>query len=913
MTGIRQSQPQNPLQLGQTLYEILDLTLIGTPRSATAARYNRVIYNANGGSPVEPLDLVDQDRILDVKAATNMHAAVQDVYVLTADEVQIIGSDQGKATSHTWPVSDVSNIVDLDPQQIQDPHLLLLGQDARGIFLRSLDCSTGHLSSPLHLPATVAGRVVGVLLTRHQLGAHVIVCTVDKGQLKINDLGSSVLGANPTNPTASSVRSVSLGAVHDSAVVGITTASLAAGTADQQVVVTYPDPQGALTVVVLGWSNQMLVSIATATPDTSFAPPEGTVFRVAAGSLLGNGVDQLVVGYSATYQSVKGCAALLLFEWEEAHGTQGLRQLSKYAAASTDSQPLASIDLHLAVGLFGEALPSDQTEETAHAQAGVLGVLIVGGSATFTQLMKGEASILVGLVPVNVVEKTFPPLNRSPGLPQHLTDVMTIGYQSSGFFALPSDVTGQSVILGPPRLSQSLGKGQLLAVIQAPPFEASGDVSSGKPSLTFGQSVSEITGCNVSSNKTWMFSQDTGLSIGVSGQTLGRNVSNSYGHGFDQIDDNSTSTLMQSTTTISVNDLIVLYAMDYYVWTYPVYRKASQETPDGSMAVIFPMTPEPVQSIIPASDPSLGYIPRSQNGVLLSYVNLQPDGYDDSRRLFELVNMSVTDEPSGTTQAYDQTKMVSDTTSKSFMVHNSTMDSAHFSVSATLLAYIPINFGLNLSEGQTYSESDVQTTMLSHTTTMNITVTSGSVNDIGYEYEMTPYIYYHKDVGCLMVSYEVAMPGKSWAGHYKRCVMLQSLYPNSTDPVLRGFSRSISFEGNADGTVEVNVEVFNNSLTEIQNVVCEFYLGEPSAVGTALKEPESEKMIGQQRVGKLLPTGRATAHMSMSLQQNDQVVVVVAYSAADGTPARQVYWGIYPPSAFADWHAQQVALSAGEG
>ncbi|MEU0837789.1 hypothetical protein, partial [Streptomyces sp. NPDC005969] len=197
MTGSQQSQPQNPLQLGQTLYEVLDVTVIGTPRSAPAARYNRVIYNADGGSPVEPLDLQAQDQIRDVKAATNMHAAVQNVYVLTADKIQIIGSEHGKATSRTWPVSNLTNIVDLDPQQIQDPHLLLFGQDAQSIFLQSLDCSTGHLSSPLCLPTTVTGRVVGALLARNQLDAHAIVCTVHNGQLTVNDLGSSVLGANP--------------------------------------------------------------------------------------------------------------------------------------------------------------------------------------------------------------------------------------------------------------------------------------------------------------------------------------------------------------------------------------------------------------------------------------------------------------------------------------------------------------------------------------------------------------------------------------------------------------------------------------------------------------------------------------------------------------------------------------------
>ncbi|MFG2880586.1 hypothetical protein ACGFYU_37170 [Streptomyces sp. NPDC048337] len=63
--------------------------------------------------------------------------------------------------------------------------------------------------------------------------------------------------------------------------------------------------------------------------------------------------------------------------------------------------------------------------------------------------------------------------------------------------------------------------------------------------------------------------------------------------------------------------------MDYDVWTYPVYRKARQGKPDGSMAAVFPTTPSPVQTITPASTEDMGYRPGSQSGVLLSYVGLQ--------------------------------------------------------------------------------------------------------------------------------------------------------------------------------------------------------------------------------------------------------------------------------------------------
>ena len=903
---VESQQSPNPLQLGQTLYEVLDATVIGTPQGASAACYNRVIYNVTGGTPVESLNLVSQDQILDVKAATDMNAAVQSVFVLTIDEVRIIGSANGSSTSQSWPVSNLSRILDLDPQQTTDPHLLLLGQDTQGIFLQSLDCSTGTLATALRLPATVAGTMVGALLVRKQFDAHVLVCTVESdGQLVVNDLGTSVLGANPS---VSTVNSVTLGATLASAVVGVTTASLIAGTADQQVVVTYPDPHSSLQIAVLGWNKDTLISVATSSPDLAFAPAEAAVFRVAAGHLLGNGMDQVVIGYSATYAKVAGCVALLLLELDEpADRPPSLKLLSTYAAANTGNQPLASIDLHLAVGLFGEALPSDRTALSTDSAAGVLGVLIIGGGATLGQIMKGQASILAGLVTVNPVQKAFPQLNNLPGIPQGMSTLMTIDYRSAAFFALASDVTGQSVILGPPKLSQSLGKGQLLAIVQAPPFESS--VSANKPTLTFGQSVSQIKGYNVSSNKTWMFSQDAGVSIGIFAQTLGQTITNSYGYGFDQVDDNSTSTLVQSTVTISQDDLMVLYAMSYHVWIYPVYRKAKQSAPGGTMAVIFPMTPQPEQSLLPANDPSLGYKPRSQSGVLLSYVNLQPDGYDASLRLFDLIGVPVTDDTSGASVFYDETQMVSENINKSFMVHNSTTDSAHFSFSTTLFDYIPINFGLNLSDGQTYSESDVQTTMLSHTATMSITITAGSVTDIGYAYQITPYIYQHQTMGCLMVTYDIAMPGKRWTNHYMLSqVLLQPLYPNSSDPLLAGFSRSISFHDNKDGTVDVIVEVFNNSLKEILNVVCDFYKGAPTLQGTPQKLVPSGESIGQQTLPTLLGSGRGTLSMNMSLGQNDQVVVSV-YPCGLSSIMSKVYWGIYPSSAFVNWQELRAELA----
>lgn len=894
------TQPANPLQLGQVLYEVQDVTVLATPHGDAEASYQRVVFNADGGTTTESLTLGAQADVLDVRSCADMHSGVRNAYVLTSSSVQMIGTDGTKAVSSTWPVAGAQWIVDLNPLETAGPHLLLLGHDAKGCFLQDLDCTSGAVAPPTRLKA-IGGTPVGAVLLRSQLDAHLVVVSIDGGDLLATDLGPGPLGGapGPVVPTK-----VTVGPIADGATASLAVASLMPGTTDQQLVLAYPDAQGALQVAALGWDKKShaLGPLASLPPDTTFAPPERNVFRVAAGDLLDAGTDQVVVGWSGTFKGTKGCAALALLELDGSGKSPALTVSSHYAAANAGAQPLASIDLHLEVGLFGELLPSSSSAGggAAASTAGVLGVVLVGAGATLAQLLQGKASVLTGLVTVDPTTKAFPPLGDTPGIPSPLSTVTTIDANAPGIFAVPSDVSGQSVVLGPPVLSQAMGKGQLLAVIQAPPFEAS--VSAQKPTLTFSQSDSKMSGYNVNNNKLWMTSEDAGASIGIAGQTLNHNVNKSYGHGFDKLTDHSTTTLVQTTSTITANDLMVMSVMSYNVWTYPVYRKASQATPDGTLAVVFPMTPAPIQTIVPASDASIGYKPSWQSGVLLSYVDVPPDGYDPDGLLFDLQSFPVTDDSGGSTVMYDESQMVSENITKTFMVHNTTTDSAHFSFSTTLFDFVPVNFGLNLSKTDTYSDTKVKTTMLSHTTSMSITITSGAVSDIGYEYQLVPYIYQHATMGCLMVRYGVDMAGESWKSHYKLPgIMLPSIYPNSSDPVLAGFSRAISFGDASDGLVPVEVELFNNSLQTARRVTCEFYQGAPT-VQNVNGKPQlvpTGAMVDSQQLSTIGPGARGTVTQPMSLAEGDQVVVKVYIAPL--VNLAQVYWGIYPASAYTTW------------
>jgi hypothetical protein len=891
------NQPNNPLQLGQTLFEMLDATIVAKPKDKTNAFYNRVVFNSQGGKPQEAVDLGKYDDIVDVKAVTDMHVGKQQVFILTKTGLLRIGSNGNSPQKTAWRLdtSKLIAIIDLNPERTETPVLLLVGKDDRGIFILPFDCQAGIPENPIYIPG-LTGIPQNGLLIRCQLDGHLILCTINNSRIIINDLGNSILKKQLFDSNIDSITSIDLGSIQNDARVSCVTAAMLANNVDRQLMVAFPDANGNCQITVLSYDKNRLVRLTTLTPDLSFAPPERPVFRLATGDLLVNNVEQSILGYIGTYGSVSGCAVLLMMELTADTDSDPvtLKILSHYAAANENQQPFASIDLHLAAGLFGGTI--DNT------QKGVLGVMLLGAAAAAEQLFAAEASILAGLVTVDPINKAFPAMQPGiPGTPQKITTLATIDADTSSFFGLPSDVTGLSVVLGPPQLSQAMGKSQILAIIQAPPYELEGNISTNKPMLTFSQSDNKMEGYNVSSNKMWMFSNDTGVNIGISGQTLGHNVNNSYGNGFDKLDDSSTSTLVQISTSIIDNDLLVLYSMNYYIWTYPVLRKSQQETSDGNLVVIFPMSPSPIQTFVPLNTKSFGFLSVSQNGSLLSYINVPRDGFKPENLLFSQESFPVTQDSAGTTVIFDKNQTIGENINKIYTVHNSASDNAHFSFSQTLFDYIPISFGLNLSNSSTYSESNMETTTLSHNTMMSITISSGSVSDIGYEYQILPYIYQHDTMGCLMVNYDVELLGDLWTqSKLFRLpqVMLIAPYASSGDLMLAHFSRSITFKKKKDGTVDINVSIFNNSLITATDITCEVFLGAPIIENLERKVTPPEDLLGTMKIDELKPTGRGTVSLNATLKENDRVTVNVYYAGL--SMLSKVYWGVYPLAAFAD-------------
>ena len=906
-------QPSNPLQMGQTLYEALDATILATPVGGSHTSYTQVVFASQGGSRGDSAELVldkhpilDGD-ILDARAALDMHSALRKAFVLTANKLVQIGHTASGAELAGWSLenSGMSCIVGFDPHDISSSTLLLAGSDKQGCRLLAFDCTHGKAGGTTTLPG-ISGALLGAVLVRCQLDAHLLILTANAGKLVINDVGAGPWRTQSL--TAPLVTTISLDDCDSSQSVSHDVASMISGTSNQQLVLSYAGSGGCCHVAVVGFDdNGGLTVLATAAPKL-FADAERPAYRVAAGDLMVSGIDLLVVGYPAVYGNVRGCAALLLFELKKVDTSFALCLISNYAGAQSGGQALASIDLHIAAGMFGSA------NDTSNAPSGQLGVVVLGACATAQQLFHGQASVCSALIPVDPIRKSFPLIAPGkPDVPQYMKTVASISPTADRFFGFPSDVTGLSVVLGTPTLSQAIGAQQLLAIVQAPPFQNDDLVCSGKPLLTMQRNASITTSYNVSSNKTWMVSKDAGATLGIGSQQLEKNARKSWGKSFDNIKDKSITKTVQVSIGLIENDMLMIYGMNYYVWTYPVRRLSRTDETAGSMAVIFPASPKPVQTYTPANHKDYGYTPKSQNGMLLSYLNLPHDGLTATGKemLFTLISLPVTQDPQSSSVTFDENKANLETATTSYNVENSTGGSGHFTASTTLLNYLPVSFGLNLSESSSYSEHDAQTTTLSNTVGMSVTIALGDVSDITYGYQVTPYIYQHNELGCLMIGYDVSLSGQKWQKYFgKPQARMIAPYGVTNDAMLAAFSRSITFNKKNDDSVDICVSVFNNSLVAAKNVICSWYLGEPDE---DMNPPTT--VLGKTQIDLIGPAARVALECNAKFSSATQIITVQLETPISGTGLAtgdddspngdlmdtRVYWGIYPPEAFAAW------------
>ena len=467
--------------------------------------------------------------------------------------------------------------------------------------------------------------------------------------------------------------------------------------------------------------------------------------------------------------------------------------------------------------------------------------------------MEGRASLLCGFVGVNRSLNSFGEMPSDDSV-AHLTLAENVKGNFLGtsaattprFLAFPSDLSGRSLVLGPPKFQMAEKCSQILAYVQAPPFDK-GTVNE-RPTLEISMTKGGETNFSVASDKAYTVSKEQTYNLGVDGLglELSTSLNSSYGKNFSKLNDASNSTSITVTTNVSDFDQVLLYQMSYNVWRYPVLcnsEKAQGGDKPSEVIVVIPRDKVPTQIWKPATE--LAYRPRSEVGMLRSYVEVPnwPEHYDEKKLMFAKQGLNVN---LGRSNAHpnvdnnmsnvtlDKNDITNDSDSKNFDVFNTLSNNLTWSSKTGLFESLPINFGLNLETSTTDSLSEIETTSFSIQKTLSVAVTSGSVIHAHHAYSFTPIIYQHGKLGCLMLTWDVTLHGEGWkvgspdedGSVTSPQLCLLRLKTTTENKVLGAFSRSISFKDNLDGTVDIEVEIFNNGATAAEDVSCEFFSGQ---------------------------------------------------------------------------------------
>ena len=912
-----EAPPSHPLQLGQVLYPVQDSTLIYVPKGSSTARFQRVSFKGTQEKPDpvvhDPIDLGSMDDIRNARAVTHWAGGRQEVALLTNSGVSYIAMEDEQEHLETVNAGrDAWQVIGLDPDQPHERVLALLARDRAGYFVELVEVGKNPTlsASPMRLPSQIKGTPLAAELVRRDASAAlVVVVLTDDYLLQVHAVAWRDL-APATSKDAVSTLTLGNALNDEAAQVCVAVARMRPRSSDQQLAVTWIGVNGAPNVSLVGWGDDRQFSVlATTTPDTTFAVPERPVYRVAAADLLGRGVDQLVIGYPATHthhKKVEGCAALMLFELEDDKGSiPVLARRSNYTVADAGDQPLTSYDLHIGAGLFGSCF----------------GIQVIGCGATMADLLAGQASVLCGFVGVTPDAGGLPPM-PADGSVAHISE----GSRTAGnllarmnpearLLGFPSDMAGQSIILGAPHYELKPQCTQILAIVQAAPFDKRTVAgSSGKPQVTIVWSKGSTGGCSVSADVSYTTTKDLSVNMGAGDVfNLSTALHNSYGENFSKVDDTSTTKGMSFHATFDDDDYLLEYEMSFGTWRYPVLSNSEQlegiasDSSDvpAEVIVVVPHQSEPSQMWRPAR--TYAYRPRSEVGMLLSYVDVKPEHYAEQNLLFSRQGSMV--ETGTVTATYDESDMTAASKSKHISVVNSLSSHLGFSGGTELFEVLPITFGLNMGMSWTDSNSKVDTTHIMNHTAMSVGVSFGQVREKKHEFSFTPVIYQHAELGCLMLAWDVPLPsGGAWtSGAVEEDpeltspnVCLLRLEPDAGDPVERAFSRSFYFAKGAGDKVSISVEIFNNGILPAEDVYCDFYLGRPElSYDTKLKKKFLKlpgTMLGRVPMeGALGGAKRTTIKLGELTFSERPAYVTVRLKMGEFTGDDNVFWGEYVP------------------
>lgn len=903
----------HPLQLGQVLYAVNDTSLIFVPPGGKGARFQQVSFGGTTEAPKpvihDAVDIGAMEDIVCARAVTRFGSGKQEAVILGSSGLSVLKMKGTTAAWETVPgrIANALHVIGFDPADPESSSLVVLAGEGlhastTGEYPRYcavvVNLETGA-AKRFALPSQVQGVVVAAEFLRHGMSAALVLGTSHGHALHVHALTWKDLAERAES---AEIQTVQVGPIAEETgiEIGTAVARMRASSSDQQIAFALPNMPGACQVSLIGWTDEeALAVLATAPVDLAFATADRPSFRLAAADLAHNGVEQLVLGYPATHGSVRSCAALSLFSLEEiASAPAFLKHVGSYAITNTGNRPFASYDLHVDAGIFGTCF----------------GVQVIGASASLKQLSRGEASVSYGFVGIDVQHGGFPPM-PSDGSAAHLCAGSTdsdhllgaMNTEARKMLAFRTDLSGNSIVLGPPKFETRSGRTQLLAYVQAPPFDRR--TVDARPTLSITTVKGSGSGCSVSDDKSYTVTNDTTFNLGLDTLSVSRSMHDMYGDSFSKMKDTSVSRNVTLHKNFADADHVLIYAVSYDVWRYPVIRQdqnpgASDSSPT-EVIVVIPQDEVRKQNWTPAHE--LAYRPRSEIGLLLSYVDQPLEGFDKNNQIFMSDDvLTVSTERDSSSITFDQSNITNDTNTTHFNVMNTISDHLTWTAATELFEVLPVTFGLNVGHSTTDSASHVKTTHMTVHSSLTISVTSGSVKDPTYEYALRPIVYRHAKLGCLMLTWNVEMTGLAWKHGAGQSVSLTSpelhlIRPvlKVNDPVLNCFSRSISFVDKKDGTFDVQVEIFNNGTGSAKEVSCDFYEGRPF-IGEDEKLHVPEHKFGNVPVeGPLPPLARHKLHMNIR-PQSMPLSVTVQLLKGKSTGTSFIYWGIHPAERYFD-------------
>ena len=957
--------PSPSLPMDQVLYSVQDTTIISEHEGR--ATLQRVSFSGTGNDPVttvhDRIDLGAYDDLLCTRPVMDC-AGRQYVAVLTRrGSLSVVSTHDGVAQLRSVRdgLEGCAWIVGFAPSPEQERSLALISARDGGLAVVHVSLDGGATAAPVKLPSAVRGSVIAADLARCGTSAKLVVTTLAGEDLLVHAVDWDHVAALAPPVRPEHVTTLALGSVlsssepvrqrpetwlfessrpgmwgpivtchapffddqvarHDQIAAIVT--RVQASTTDQQLAVAWYDGDGACRIAVVGWEGGARV-LARTEVATSLLKHVAPICRLAAADLFHAGTDQLVLAFPGDDARV----FLGLLTLAEA-GTPALKLESTYVVdvRTSNGNSLADFDFYLGAGIFGTCAGVVQVVGTNQWRWSF------GGSPPDIK----EGFIECGFVPVDPVRRAFPEMSAggrgparmtvsSPPVPfppewERLTWSPGFVHQDAAlvpftgdprFRAFSSGLSGESIVVGPPVLTQAPKYTQIMAIIQAHPFDRR--FAENLPSVAFSTTSGSTKGLTVSTDASWTLADDTSVNLGLGALNASHAIHNSYLKSLGRSDDSGLSETVTLHGNLSSTDWMLISEVDYDVWRYPVVRGCATNPTGSELLVIIPSSSRLSTSWVQASD--YAWKPRSEVGMLLSYVDLDRDGGHSGdghvldNELFPRKSYDVALGPDASSLTFDQSESSTSTlTTHLSLVHAET---SHLGMNPAteLFSYLPSNFGVTLGSSRSYSEGKAETMHVNLHEGLTISMHSGTVASAQYKYGVTPVIYRHASLGCLMLGWQVQLREGWWHSKLANTpdVCLVRVYPEADDVVQQAFSRAISIVDSAkdDGTfvTDIEVEIFNNSLAPAKDVSCSmhdvsaaFARGWPKDLSKALASAPLLAKVSLDRELKPVERRKVRHAIVSSTKRTDPLHVAVTLSL--GLVETAPYWAVGPADRF---------------